>query len=121
MRGRTKEEKHKELQDLDPNRFPHLEELMIGGDVDLNHLSLFPQIDSTSMGGIESRESFFKVKNGGERVERSHIPRGKKGTFYSPLPKYGRYAQSGSTAATNGSTAHQKSTARKPGRNNERY
>jgi hypothetical protein len=108
MRGRTKEEKHKELQDLYPNRFPHLEEIMIDGDVDLDLLSLFPQIDSTSMGGIESRASFFKVNNGKERVGRSNSPRGKKGTFYSPLPKYGRYAHCGSTA-------HQKSNAHKLG------
>jgi hypothetical protein len=58
---------------------------MIGGDVDLYLLSLFPQIDSTSMGGIESRASFFQVNNGGVRVERSNSPRRKKGTFYSPL------------------------------------
>jgi hypothetical protein len=94
---------------------------MIGEDVDLDLLSLFPQIDSTSMGGTKSRASFFKVNNGGERVERSYNPRGKKGTFYSPLPKYGRYAHSGSTAAPSGSTAHQKSSACKPGRSNGRY
>jgi hypothetical protein len=41
---------------------------MIGGDVDLDLLSLFPQINSTSMGGIESRASFFEVNNGGERA-----------------------------------------------------
>jgi hypothetical protein len=60
MRGRTNEEKHKEIQDLDPNRFPHLEEIMIGGDVDLDLLSLFPQIDSKSMGGKESRAASSK-------------------------------------------------------------
>jgi hypothetical protein len=37
------------------------------------------------MGEIESRETFFKVNNGGERVGRSNSPRGKKGTFYSPF------------------------------------
>jgi hypothetical protein len=35
--------------------------------VDVDLLSLFPKKDSTSIGGIESRESFFKVNNGGER------------------------------------------------------
>jgi hypothetical protein len=68
MRERTKEEKHKELQDLHPNRFPHLDEIMIGGEVDLDLLFLFPQINSTNMGGIESRASFFEVNNGRERV-----------------------------------------------------
>jgi hypothetical protein len=42
MRGRTKEEIHKELQDLDPIGSPHIEEIMIGGNVDLDLLSLFP-------------------------------------------------------------------------------
>jgi hypothetical protein len=82
MRGRTKEEKHKELQDLDPNRFPHLEEIMIGGYVDLDLLSLFPQINSTSMGGIESMASFFKVNNGGERVQKEGTTQGgRRGPF----------------------------------------
>jgi hypothetical protein len=36
--------------------------------VDLDLLSQIPQIESTSMGGIESRASFFEVNNGGERV-----------------------------------------------------
>jgi hypothetical protein len=45
---------HKELQDLKPKGSPHLEEILIGGNVDLDLLSLFPQKDSTSMGGIKS-------------------------------------------------------------------
>jgi hypothetical protein len=39
MRGRTKEEIHKELQDLDPLCSPHLEERLIGGNIDLDLLS----------------------------------------------------------------------------------
>jgi hypothetical protein len=35
MRGRTKEEIHKELQDLDPMGSPHKEEKVIGGNIDL--------------------------------------------------------------------------------------
>jgi hypothetical protein len=65
-------------------RFPHLEQILIGGNVDLDLLSLFPKKDSTSMGEIESR-AIFKVNNGGERVGRSNSPRGKNGTFYSPF------------------------------------
>ena len=53
MRGRTKEE-HKELQDLDPRGSPHLEEKVIGGNVDLDLLSLFPQELARIIGGIES-------------------------------------------------------------------
>ena len=32
---------HKELQDLDPRGSPHLEEIWIGGNVDLGLLALF--------------------------------------------------------------------------------
>ena len=53
MRGRTKEE-HEELQDLDPRGSPHLEEKVIGGKVDLDLLSLFPQKLARIIGGIES-------------------------------------------------------------------
>ena len=53
MRGRTKEE-HEELQDLDPRGSPHLEEKVIGGNVDLDLLSLFPQKLARIHGGIES-------------------------------------------------------------------
>jgi hypothetical protein len=36
---KNKEEIHKELQDLDPIGSPHTEEIMIGGNVDLDLLS----------------------------------------------------------------------------------
>jgi hypothetical protein len=39
---KNKEEIHKELQDLDPIGSPHLEEKVIGGNVDLDLLYLFP-------------------------------------------------------------------------------
>jgi hypothetical protein len=38
---KNKEEIHKELQDLDPIGSPHIEEKVIGGNVDLDLLSLF--------------------------------------------------------------------------------
>ena len=53
MRGKTKEE-HKELQDLDPSGSPHLEEKVIGGNVDLDLFSLSPQELARIIGGIES-------------------------------------------------------------------
>jgi hypothetical protein len=53
MGGRTKEEIHKELQDLDLIGSPHLEEKVIGGNIDLDLLSLFPQRYARIMGGIE--------------------------------------------------------------------
>jgi hypothetical protein len=52
VRGRTNEE-HEELQDLDPMGSPHLEEKVIGGNVDLDLLSLFPQELARINGGIE--------------------------------------------------------------------
>ena len=53
------------LQDLDPLGFPHLEGRWIGGNVDLDLLSLFPQRYARIMGGIERGASFSKVNNGG--------------------------------------------------------
>ena len=53
MKGRTKEE-HQELQDLDAMGSPHIEEKVIGGNVDLHLLSLFPQELARIIGGIES-------------------------------------------------------------------
>jgi hypothetical protein len=58
MRGRTKEEIHKELQDLDLMGSPHKEEKVIGGNIDLDLLSLFPQRYARIMGGIERWASF---------------------------------------------------------------
>jgi hypothetical protein len=51
MRGRTKEI-HKKLQDLDSLCSPHLEERWIGGNMDLDLLSLFPQKYARIMGGM---------------------------------------------------------------------
>ena len=45
---------HKELQDLHPRGSPHIEEKVIGGNVDLDLLSLFPQELAKLIGGIES-------------------------------------------------------------------
>jgi hypothetical protein len=67
MRERTKEEIHKELQDLDPMGSPHKEEKEIGGNVDLDLLSLFPQRYARIMGGIERWASFPRSTMEGER------------------------------------------------------
>ena len=54
--GKKEEEQgeHEELQDLDPRGSPHLEEKVVGGNVDLDLLSLFPQELARIIGGIES-------------------------------------------------------------------
>jgi hypothetical protein len=62
---KNKEEIHKELQDLDPIGSPHLEEKVIGENVDLDLLSLFPQKDARNMGGKEEGGQAFKINNGG--------------------------------------------------------
>ena len=55
--GRREEEQRRtqqmELQELDRKGSPHLEERWIGGNVDLDLLSLFPQRYARIMGGIE--------------------------------------------------------------------
>ena len=53
--GKWEEEQreHQELQDLDPQGSPHLEEKVIGGKMDLDLLSLFPQEGARIIGGIE--------------------------------------------------------------------
>ena len=50
---RKNEEEHEELKDLDPRGSPHLEEKVIGGNVDLDLLSLFPQEGARIIGGLE--------------------------------------------------------------------
>jgi hypothetical protein len=67
------------------NRFPHLEEILIGGKIDLDLLSLSPQKDARDMGGMERESKLLKVNNGGEREGVAISPRRKKGTFHSPL------------------------------------
>ena len=53
-REEEQEGEHQELQDLDPRGSPHIEEKVIGGNVDLDLLSLFPQKLERIHGGIES-------------------------------------------------------------------
>ena len=84
-RGRTKEEKHPELQDQDLLGSPHLEERWIGGIVDLDLLSQIPQRYARIMGGIKRGTSFSNVNNGG-RERGKHAGRslalwGRKGPF----------------------------------------
>jgi len=50
---RKSKEATNESQDLNPISSPHLEERLIGGNVDLDLLSLFPQEGARIIGGIE--------------------------------------------------------------------
>jgi hypothetical protein len=81
---KNKEEIHKELQDLDPIGSPHIEEIMIGQNVDLDLLSLFPQKDARIMGGMERKGKLFKVNNRGERNGRANLQMRKKGLYIAP-------------------------------------
>jgi hypothetical protein len=89
--SKNKEEIHKELQDLDPIGSPHIEEIMIGGNVDLDLLSLFPQKDARFMGGMGRKGKLFKVNNGGESKWKSHPPNEEEGALYSPHTKSDHY------------------------------
>ena len=51
--GGITKEKHQELQNLDLLSSPHLEEKSIGGNEDLDLLSLFPKKLAITIGGIE--------------------------------------------------------------------
>jgi hypothetical protein len=83
MRGRIKEI-HKELQDLDPLCSPHLEERWIGGNIDLDILSLFPQNYAKIMGGMEEGGQACKVNNGGERSPIRGCSNEEEGVFIPP-------------------------------------
>jgi hypothetical protein len=87
---KNKEEIHKELQDLDPIGSPQLKERWIGGNVDLDLLSLFPQKDVRIMGGMEEGLQAFKVQQWRRERKEATSPRGKKGAFYRSPHKNSR-------------------------------
>jgi hypothetical protein len=86
-RGRTKKI-HKKLQNLDSLCFPHIEERWIGGNTDLDLLSVFPQRYARIMGGIERGASFPRSTMVGERErEEKNEPTslwGRRGPFIGP-------------------------------------
>ena len=84
-RERTKRRTTKELQDLDPLGSPHLEERLIGGNMDLDLLSLFPQRYARIMGGIEREASFLRSTMVGERGKRAGISSGHFGEEGGPF------------------------------------
>ena len=70
------EEKHQELQDQDLLGSPNLEERWIGGNVDLDLLSLFPQRYTRFMGGIGRGASFPRSTMVGERAREKPASQG---------------------------------------------
>jgi hypothetical protein len=61
---------------------PHLEEKVIGGKIDLDLLSLFPQKDARNMGGMEEGGQAFKINNGGERSPKMWLAQGGRRGIY---------------------------------------
>jgi hypothetical protein len=57
---------------------------LIGGNVDLDLLSLFPQEYAKNHGRKQELGQTLKVNNGGERWEKATSPRRKKGVLYTP-------------------------------------
>ena len=66
-RGRTKRRTTKELQNPHPLSSPHLEERLIGGNVDIDLLSCFPKDGQESLERLREIQAFSKSNKGGER------------------------------------------------------
>ena len=66
-------------QYLDPLCSPYTKEIWIGGNVDLDLLSIFPQEWARIMGGIKRNSKLFNSKNGGERVRKAMKQGGRRG------------------------------------------
>jgi hypothetical protein len=86
MRGRTKEI-HNELQDLDSLCFPHLNERWIGGSIDLDLLSLFPQKYARIMGGMEEEGQDIQGQQWRREMPKTCSSQGGRRGIYTPLPK----------------------------------
>jgi hypothetical protein len=54
---------------------------LIGGKIDLDLLSLFPQNDARNMGGMERESKLLKVNNGGDREGVATAQGGRRGPF----------------------------------------
>ena len=95
-RGRTKEEKHQELQDQDLLGSPHLEERWIGGNVDLDLLSLSLKDMQESWEGLRGGK-LSKVNNGGREKGKRAWKKlgyfGEEGGVFIPPQKYGRWSR----------------------------
>ena len=88
MRGRTKRKTTNEPQDRDPTSSPHLEERLIGGNVDLDLLSLFPQKYARFMGGIKGESKLFSRSTMEEREGKNFQPKEEeRGLLYPQPPK----------------------------------
>jgi hypothetical protein len=83
MRGRTKRKSTNEPQDLDPICSPHLEERLIGGNVDLDLLFQIPQEYARISGGIERKGKLFQGQQWRrERGGKATAQGGRRGLLY---------------------------------------
>ena len=81
MRGRTKRKSTNEPQDLDLICSPHLEERLIGGNIDLDLLFLLPQKYARNMGGIKGEGKLFSRSTMEER-EGKNVAKVEEGEGY---------------------------------------
>ena len=79
-RGRIKEI-YKELQDLDLEGSPHKERDLIGEDVDLDLLSLFPQMGARIMEGLGRKEAQEDQEWRSKSCSRTTLPVGEEDPF----------------------------------------
>jgi hypothetical protein len=66
---------------------PHKEKKVIGGNIDLDLLSLFPQKYARIMEGMEEEGQACKVNNGGERSPKPCSAQGGRRGIYTPPPR----------------------------------
>jgi hypothetical protein len=81
---KNKEEIHKELQDLDPIGYPHIEEKVIGENVDLDLLSLFLKKMQESWEGWGGRASSSRSTMEERENGRANLQMRKKGLYIAP-------------------------------------
>ena len=62
LERKNKGETPRNSKDLDPKCSPHLEEKSIGGNEDLDLLSLFPQKVARTIGEIELRKPLRQIR-----------------------------------------------------------
>jgi hypothetical protein len=66
--------------------FPSLRERWIGGNIDLDLLSIFPKKYARIMGGMEEGGKALKINNGGERSPIRAQPKEEEGVFIPHPP-----------------------------------
>jgi hypothetical protein len=83
----------------------------LGGALDLDLLSPFPQKDATNSGGIERMNKLFKVNNGGERMDvEEHLDKRWEKGIYRGSTNVSVGAENWSGSHLTGTTSHRSGT-----------